>query len=124
MVSMADGRATTYAIWSLQDRGTFFTHPGQDVYSGMIVGEYTRDGDLDVNPCKEKKLTNVRSVEADEKMHLSPPRVSGTQDSGQMPAMSCLFRPLRVPLTCCLPDSEVADERACTVASCQSPAVG
>jgi GTP-binding protein len=74
MVSMADGRSTTYAMYDLLARGTFFISPGEDVYNGMVVGEHSRDVDIDVNPAKEKHLTNVRSVTADEKMVLPPPR--------------------------------------------------
>lgn len=74
MVSMSDGRSTAYAMYDLLARGTFFISPGEDVYSGMLVGEHSRDADIDVNPAKEKHLTNVRSVTADEKMVLPPPR--------------------------------------------------
>jgi GTP-binding protein len=79
MVSTGDGKATTYALFGLQDRGVFLVPVGADVYNGMVVGEHTRDSDLEVNPCREKKLTNVRSVEADEKMFLPPPRVGAQQ---------------------------------------------
>jgi GTP-binding protein len=71
---MADGRSTTYALYDLLQRGTFFITPGEDVYAGMLVGEGKSEADMDVNPAKEKHLTNVRSVSADEKMVLPPPR--------------------------------------------------
>lgn len=74
LVSMSDGRATTYAMFDLLQRGTFFIAPGEDVYGGMVVGEHNRDVDMDINPSKEKHLTNVRSVQADDKMVLPPPR--------------------------------------------------
>ena len=71
---MMDGRTTTYALNDLQSRGAFFIGPGEDVYAGMIIGENARDTDMDVNPAREKHLTNVRSVSADEKMYLPPPK--------------------------------------------------
>jgi GTP-binding protein len=58
-VSMADGRATLYALHLLLPRGSFFIAPGEDVYAGMVVGEHTRDSDVEVNPTREKHLTNV-----------------------------------------------------------------
>jgi GTP-binding protein len=74
MVSTADGRSTMYALYDLLARGTFLIAPGEDVYTGMVIGEHSRDVDIDVNPAREKHLTNVRSVTADEKMVLPPPR--------------------------------------------------
>lgn len=71
---MSDGRATAYALHDLLPRGAFFVSPGDDVYSGMVVGEHARGGDMDVNPAREKALTNVRTVTADEKLTLPPPR--------------------------------------------------
>jgi GTP-binding protein len=59
----------------LKDRATFFVHPGTPVYEGMIVGENARPGDMDVNPTKEKKLTNIRTKASDENVQLEPPRV-------------------------------------------------
>ncbi|MGH3442456.1 MAG: translational GTPase TypA [Nitriliruptorales bacterium] len=67
------GQATTYALLNLQDRGVAFVDPGTEVYEGMIVGENARAEDLDVNPTKEKKLTNVRSSTAEELVRLAPP---------------------------------------------------
>lgn len=58
----------------LEPRGVLFTVPNDEVYEGMIVGEHARDGDLDVNPVREKKLTNFRTTGAEEKVQLSPPR--------------------------------------------------
>eukprot|EP00879_Flechtneria_rotunda_P029296 GHRR01031638.1.p1 GENE.GHRR01031638.1~~GHRR01031638.1.p1 ORF type:complete len:134 (-),score=31.81 GHRR01031638.1:249-650(-) len=74
LVSMADGKATTYAMYDLVQRGTFFVSPGDDVYAGMVAGENNKDQDMEVNPAREKHLTNVRSVQSDEKMVLPPPR--------------------------------------------------
>jgi GTP-binding protein len=75
MVADRAGRATAYAIDHLQARGIHFLGPGADVYEGMIVGEHSRDNDLDVNITKEKKLTNMRSSTSDEGVKLTPPRV-------------------------------------------------
>ena len=74
MVSMVDGASVAYALWNLQERGTLFIGPGVDVYEGMIVGENTRPGDLDVNVAKGKKLTNIRAAGADDAILLEPPR--------------------------------------------------
>nr|WP_228499546.1 translational GTPase TypA [Thermogemmata fonticola] len=75
MVSTETGKATAYAIESLQERGTLFVAPMQPVYEGQIVGEHCRDNDLPVNICREKKLTNIRSSTAEIKTVLKPPRV-------------------------------------------------
>jgi GTP-binding protein TypA/BipA len=69
------GTATAFALLNLQERGQLFVVPGTEVYEGMIVGENARAEDLDVNPTKEKKLTNMRSSTADELVRLIPPRV-------------------------------------------------
>jgi GTP-binding protein len=74
MVSMVDGVSVAYALWNLQERGTLFIGPGVDVYEGMIVGEHSRPGDLDVNVAKGKKLTNIRAAGADEAILLETPR--------------------------------------------------
>ncbi|MBA3889631.1 MAG: translational GTPase TypA [Gemmatimonadaceae bacterium] len=74
MVSMEDGTVVAFALANLQDRSTLFVQPGEQVYQGMIVGENSRPGDLDVNPTKEKKLTNMRSKSTDENIQLEPPR--------------------------------------------------
>jgi GTP-binding protein len=71
---MSEGRSTTYALFELASRGSFYIAPGEEVYSGMVIGENTRQEELTCNPTKEKHLTNVRSVSADEKMYLPPPR--------------------------------------------------
>ena len=69
------GRATAYAIFHLQSRGIFFIGEGEQVYEGMIVGENSRPVDIDINICKEKKLTNIRAAGADEALRLVPPRI-------------------------------------------------
>ena len=75
MIADRAGKTTSYAIYNLQERGEIFVDPGTQVYEGMIVGENSRPADMDVNPCKEKKLTNMRSKGADEHIMLEPPRV-------------------------------------------------
>ena len=81
LVSMEDGTSFAYSIWKLQDRGSFFIDAGQDVYVGMIVGENAREQDMNVNVCKNKKLTNVRSSGADEALTLIPPKRLSLEDA-------------------------------------------
>src|SRR5579875_1499810 len=69
------GRCTSYALLGLQERGTLFVGPGTEVYEGMVIGENARPEDMDVNPAKERKLTNMRSSTAEELVRLTPPRV-------------------------------------------------
>lgn len=75
LVSMETGTTTGFALDGLQPRGTLFVKPAQEVYEGQIVGEHSRDNDLDVNPCKGKKLTNMRASGTDDAIQLMPPRV-------------------------------------------------
>ncbi len=72
MCSKDNGKAIAYSIDKLQDRGTFFVDPGEDVYTGMIIGEQNKGGDLVVNVSQEKKLTNMRASGSDDKMRISP----------------------------------------------------
>jgi len=74
LVADRTGRTTSYAIDHLQERGVMFVGPGEHVYEGQIVGENSRDNDLDVNIAKEKKLTNMRASTADDGVKLTPPR--------------------------------------------------
>ena len=74
LISSEPGEAIHYALFYLQERGTLFVDPGSKVYVGLILGEHSRDSDLDVNPIKEKKLTNVRASGKDDAMLLIPPR--------------------------------------------------
>jgi GTP-binding protein len=74
LVSMEGGTVVAFALANLADRSTLFVEPGTPVYEGMIVGENSRPGDMDVNPTKEKKLTNMRSKASDENIQLEPPR--------------------------------------------------
>ena len=73
LISNAEGEAAAYAIFNLQDRGPFIIGAQTRVYEGMIVGEHTRDNDLEVNVVKGKKLTNVRASGKDENVLLTPP---------------------------------------------------
>ena len=68
------GAAVAYALFNLEPRGTLFVEPGDPIYEGMIVGEHNRDNDIDVNACKEKKLTNMRAANKDENIILTPVR--------------------------------------------------
>ncbi|MCW2952038.1 MAG: GTP-binding protein TypA/BipA [Conexibacter sp.] len=69
------GKVASFALFTLQERGTMFVAPGIDVYEGMIIGENARAEDLDINPTREKKLTNMRQANADELERLIPPRI-------------------------------------------------
>jgi GTP-binding protein len=75
LVATDAGDAVIYAIFRLQDRGTFFIEPGTRVYPGMVVGEYTREQDVPVNVCKIKQLTNMRAVGSDENVRLEPAHI-------------------------------------------------
>jgi len=73
LIAMDKGEAVAFALWNLEDRGPMMIHPGNKVYQGMIIGEHTRDNDLDVNVLKGKKLSNVRASGTDEAVRLTPP---------------------------------------------------
>ena len=72
LVSTDDGEAVAYALWYLEERGRLFITPGTRVYQGMIIGENSRDNDLDVNPLRSKQLTNIRTHAKDEALRLTP----------------------------------------------------
>jgi GTP-binding protein len=72
LISTGDGEAVAYALWYLEERGKMFVVPGTRIYLGMIVGEHSRDNDLDVNPLKAKQLTNIRTTSKDEAVRLTP----------------------------------------------------
>jgi GTP-binding protein len=74
LVSMEPGVVVAFALFTLQDRSVLFVGPGEPVYEGMIIGESARPGDMDVNPTREKKLTNMRSKGSDDMIQLEPPR--------------------------------------------------
>ncbi|HUE30148.1 MAG TPA: translational GTPase TypA, partial [Verrucomicrobiae bacterium] len=80
MVADREGVATPYALFHLQERGVLFVPAGTPVYEGMVVGEYSRDVDLDVNVCREKKLSNMRATGHDEAVRLVPHRAMGLED--------------------------------------------
>jgi GTP-binding protein len=73
LVSNDQGESVAYAMWKLEDRGPMMIEPGQKVYRGMIVGEHTRDNDLEINVLKGKQLTNIRAAGKDEAVRLTPP---------------------------------------------------
>jgi len=75
LIAMENGETTAYALDALQPRGILFLPPGVEVYDGMIIGQHAKDNDLDVNPCKGKKLTNVRASGSDDAVKLAPPRL-------------------------------------------------
>ena len=81
LVSMEAGQAVGFALFNLQERGFLFIDPGTKVYAGMVLGECSRETDLEVNPCKEKKLTNVRASGSDEAIRLTPPRKMSLEQS-------------------------------------------
>jgi GTP-binding protein len=81
LISDRAGTITAYALDSLQDRGQLFVQPGVEAYEGMIVGEHSRDNDLDVNAVREKKLTNMRASSADDAIRLAPPRLLNLEQS-------------------------------------------
>jgi len=73
LISMENGQSVAYALWNLEERGRMFIGPQAEVYTGMIIGEHNRDNDLEVNPLKGKKLTNVRASGSDDAVRLTPP---------------------------------------------------
>ncbi|MBL8831838.1 MAG: translational GTPase TypA [Rhodospirillales bacterium] len=75
LISNAAGTAVAFALWNLEDRGPMMIQPGVPVYEGMIIGEHTRDNDLEVNPMKAKKLTNIRAAGKDEAVVLQTPKI-------------------------------------------------
>jgi len=75
LVAFEQGETTGYGIYTLQDRGTMFISPNEQVYEGMIVGENSRENDIDINPCKKKNVSNMRTSSSDEAIRLTPPRI-------------------------------------------------
>jgi GTP-binding protein len=83
LISNSNGVAVAYALWNLEDRGPMIIDPGIEVYEGMIIGEHSRENDLEVNPIKGKQLTNIRTTSKDEAVRLTPPkRISLEQSLG------------------------------------------
>ncbi len=81
LISMEDGTAVAYALWNLEERGRMMIHPQEPVYQGMIIGEHSRDNDLEVNPLKGKKLTNVRASGTDDAVKLTPPVIMSLEQA-------------------------------------------
>jgi GTP-binding protein len=81
LVSMEAGKASTYGIMGIEDRGVIFVEPGTEVYEGMIVGEHNRENDLVVNVCKMKQATNVRSATKDQTVSMKKPRLMTLEES-------------------------------------------
>ena len=81
LVAFEEGTTTGYGIFNLQDRGTMFIEPNQKVYEGMIVGENSREMDIDINPCKQKHLTNTRTSSSDEAIRLVPPKIMSLEQA-------------------------------------------
>ncbi|UOR71577.1 translational GTPase TypA [Helicobacter pylori] len=74
LISMENGEATAFSLFNIQERGTLFINPQTKVYVGMVIGEHSKDNDLDVNPIKSKHLTNMRASGSDDAIKLTPPR--------------------------------------------------
>ena len=81
LVSLETGLSVAYSMDKLQDRGRFFIEPGVDIYAGQVVGEHTRERDLNINICKTKKLTNMRASGSDDKVMLPPPIVFSLEEA-------------------------------------------
>ena len=81
LVSIDNGKATTYSIMSIEERGTIFVNPGTEVYEGMIIGENSRENDLTVNITKAKQMTNVRSATKDQTAVIKTPRILTLEES-------------------------------------------
>ncbi len=81
LVSMESGKTLGYSLWNLQDRGTLIVGPATDVYIGMVVGIHNRDNDLNVNPCKNKQLTNTRASGSDDAIQLINPKTFSLEEA-------------------------------------------
>jgi len=81
LISNAQGTTTAYALWYLEERGFLFIEPGAEVYEGMIIGENSREQDLEVNPLRSKQLTNIRTTSKDEAIRLTPPRAMSLEQA-------------------------------------------
>eukprot|EP00245_Coleochaete_scutata_P001202 TRINITY_DN1146_c0_g5_i1.p2 TRINITY_DN1146_c0_g5~~TRINITY_DN1146_c0_g5_i1.p2 ORF type:complete len:142 (-),score=13.81 TRINITY_DN1146_c0_g5_i1:37-423(-) len=81
LVSMAGGTVTAHALSSIEARGILFVQPQLECYDGMIIGEHSREGDLEVNPVRAKQLTNMRASGTDEAVRLAPPRQMSLEEA-------------------------------------------
>ncbi len=114
LISNDQGEAVSYAMWNLEDRGPMMIEPGIKVYAGMIIGQHTRENDLEVNVLKGKKLTNVRAAGKDEAVRLTTPiRMTlksrwpiskPTNWSKSRPNRSASARPFLIRMTASAPD--------------------
>ena len=80
-IAIEEGNCTPYAIFNIQERVQMFVEPGTHVYEGMIVGMNMRSDDMEVNPCKAKKVSNMRAAGSDDTIKLSPPRVFSLEEA-------------------------------------------
>src|SRR5690606_36497267 len=81
LVSMETGKATTYGILQVEDRGTIFVEPGTEIYEGMVVGEHTKENDITVNITKTKHATNLRSATKDQTAVIKKPRIMSLEEA-------------------------------------------
>lgn len=81
LISTENGVSVAYALWNLEERGILFINPQEKIYEGMIIGQHSRDNDLEVNPLKGKQLTNIRTTSKDEAVRLTPPRLLTLEDA-------------------------------------------
>ena len=81
LIAYETGEAVVYGLFNAQERGKLFIQPGTKVYEGMVVGENARAGDIEVNVCKRKQLTNIRAAGSDEALKLSPPRILSLEEA-------------------------------------------
>jgi GTP-binding protein len=81
LISMENGVTTSYSLWNLEDRGILFVNPQEKVYAGMIIGQHSRDNDLEVNPVRGKQLSNIRTTSKDEAVKLTPPKLMNLEQA-------------------------------------------
>lgn len=81
IISTTAGTTTAYALRDVEEKGTLFVGAGTPTYMGMVIGEYVLDDDMEMNPCKSKKLTNVRTVGHEEQIKLTPPRIFSLEEA-------------------------------------------
>ena len=81
LISMENGVTTAYSLWNIEERGILFVNPQEKVYAGMIIGQHSRDNDLEVNPIKGKQLTNIRTTSKDEAIKLTPPKTMNLEQA-------------------------------------------
>jgi GTP-binding protein len=100
LVSMEDGEATAYALNAVQARGRLFVEPGEQIYGGMIVGENARESDIPVNPCKAKKLTNMRSQGNGKGIRLDAPLKMSLNAPSNISVPTNMSKPRRTTCAC------------------------